>query len=96
MLRVRYYCGLVSGTATVDKQVYLNVVDQFFPGYTVFETNGRWAGASEPSIVIEVLSPEVDKGTIVAVGKTLAIAGRQSAVLVTVEKIEDSMLLGME
>jgi len=89
---VRFYCGLMAGSDQVDKQVYLDVVDAFFPGYTVFETEGRWEGASEPSIVIEVITG-ADEGYVVAAAKALRAVGRQSAVLVTETALGDSMLI---
>lgn len=89
---VRFYCGLMAGSDPVDKQVYLNVMDAFFTGYTVFETAGRWEGASEPSIVIEVITG-ADEGYVAAAAKALRVVGRQEAVLVTETALGDSMLI---
>ena len=89
---VRFYCGLMTGSTPVDKQVYLGVVGAFFPSYTVFETTGRWEGASEPSIVIEVITG-ADEGYVEQAGKHLRLAGRQSAVLVTETALGDSKLI---
>lgn len=102
MLRVRFYCGARNDTGVVPIDGYRHVMDAMstntpstpalFDGYTAFDAFGVWHGRKEQSVVFEVIAA-LDKGDIVAVAKMLRIVGDQDAVLVTVEKLDDVIMV---
>lgn len=87
-IRSRFYCGLVEADRTpISKNVYLEVMNRHFTGYTVFGASGYWQGEPEPSVVFEVLTDAQSDFPLLQVCEELREAGNQSAVLYTQEEV---------
>ncbi len=63
------------------------ILDERFDGYTLYEATGRYVGASEASLVIEVWSVNDDMFTAVqSAANAIKTANNQTAVCVTSQR----------
>ena len=87
----RFYVGLIGKDGSqIDRASVLSLADGMLDGYTAYDANGRWAGTSEPSIVIEYLGTLANPQ---AIAWMLATGANQSSVMlstspVTLESID--------
>ncbi len=85
MIRIRYYCGLVSKDGErVNPGVYRKIMDEYYRNYTEYQTMGVWEGHREDCIIFEVITSV--SGDEVLTEK-LRKEGNQSCILVTDETV---------
>lgn len=84
MKRYRIY------TEDVDRWKMMDIVGEFFSGFTVFIGMGVWQGNTEKSVVFEIVAPDAPevRANITEICKRIKIMNEQECVMVTVEPVE--------
>jgi hypothetical protein len=91
----RVYCGLnarpgertTKAVVATNRLIALTLADKHLDGYTAYETQGRWQGDSEPTLVFEVVTNDPDREFIVAFCQAYKLQANQEAVFLTEYRI---------
>lgn len=83
--RVKFYIGADNVTGKVALVDIVQEMNKHFEGYTIFETRGMWQGKGENSVVIEVITEDIQQ--VFAIRDILKERLEQQSILLTIDRI---------
>lgn len=87
MIKHYIYIGSNNDTKQLERDKAIEIINEYFEGFTAYEVVGFWKGQQEKTLKVEIISDEADT-KIIRLCKELKTELKQEAILL--EKVESN------